>query len=355
MTDRRRINGPAGGTTPPAFTLSLNTSNPSPIECIKRSKVPTELRKICEILSLAPYSYESSPLTETVCIVLKTGLTPSASGSAYLELEQFPHSSISPVSFVSQVASLKLTCTVHGPRPLSRSAAFTPSALLSATIRFTPFATRTRRGYLRESSERDLAVHLETALRGVIVADKWPKSGVEVIVTILEAEEEQWWDPDSIAAKYSRGETSSLVLMTVLSGCITVASAAIADAGLDCIDLVSGGVAAVVRQPRSLSTTRSQKGNENCEVKVVLDPMASEYMEVLAICVVGYLRSRDEISELWMSAGNTSPYQLFADGQSGVALLVDAAVQAAVAARHVLVEAIKESTELKLKRSKAGD
>lgn len=294
-------------------------------------------------------------MTERVCIVLRTGLTPSASGSAYLELEQIPHSSINPVSFVSQVASLKLTCTVHGPRPLSRSAAFTPSALLSTTVKFAPFATRTRRGYIRDSSERDLAVHLETALRGVIVADKWPKSGVEVIVTVLEAEEEPLWDPNSIAAKYSRGGSSSLGLMTVLSGCITVASAAIADAGLDCVDLVSGGVAAVVRQPRSASAARSPKGSENSQIQVVQDPMASECMEVMAICVVGYLRSHDEISELWMSARNSSLYQLFSDGQSGSTILVDAAVQAAVAARHVVVEAIKESTKLNTKRSKAGE
>lgn len=283
-----------------------------------------------------------------MCVVLKTGLTPSASGSAYLELEHGPPSNTEPVSFVSQVASLKLTCTVHSPRPLPRSAAFTPSALLSTTVKFAPFATRTRRGYLRDSSERDLAVHLETALRGVIVADKWPKSGVEVIVTVLEGEEEPWWNPESNAAKGSREGSSVLGAMSVLSGCITVASAAFADAGLDCVDLVSGGVAAIVRQPASASAADSQKS----ESRIVLDPIAFDYLEVLAVCVVGYLRSRDEISELWMSAGNFASQQ-FPDGQAGATLLLDAAVQAAVTARHVLVEAIKESTEIRLKRSTA--
>ncbi|MCJ1250468.1 3'-5'-exoribonuclease [Trapelia coarctata] len=329
MTDRRCINGPAGGTTPPVFAAPLTRSSPSnTTESINRSRAPTELRKI----------------------FLKTGLTPSASGSAYLELEQGPYSSSSLVSFVSQVSSLKLTCTVHGPRPLPRSAAFTPNALLSATIKFAPFATRKRRGYLRDSSERDLAVHLETALRAVIVADKWPKSGVEVLVTVLEGEEEPWWNQESNAAQTSHEGSSCLDMMSVLSGCITVASAAIADAGLDCVDLVSGGVAAIVRQSASTSTASSR----NSEIQIVLDPTASDYMEILAICVVGYLRSRDEISELWMSTGNFALSQQFPDGQAGAVLLVDAAVQAAVAARHVLIEAIKESTELKLKRSRAG-
>ena len=295
-------------------------------------------------------SYQSLPLTSAVYVVLKTGLTPSASGSAYLELEQGPQSNIDLVPFVSQVSSLKLTCTVHGPRPLPRSAAFTPSALLSTTIKYASFASSTRRGYLRDSIERDLAVHLETALRGVIDADKWPKSGVEVIVTVLEGEEEPRWNPQSNAAKASRESNRSIGMMSVLAGCITVASAALTDAGLDCVDLVSGGVAAIVRQPASSSTASS----ENSEIRIVLDPMASDYVEVLATCVVGYLRSRDEISELWLSATSSTLSQQFPDGQTGATLLVDAAVQAAVAARHVLVEAIKESTNLKLKRSTAG-
>ena len=37
-------------------------------------------------------------------------------------------------------------------------------------------------------------------------------------------------------------------LLGVLAGAITCASAAIADAGIECLDLVSGGVAALVRK-----------------------------------------------------------------------------------------------------------
>lgn len=288
-------------------------------------------------------------------VVLKTGLTPSASGSAYLELEQAPNSNRNPGSFVSRVPSLKLTCTVHGPRALPRSAAFTPNALLSTTVKFAPFATRARRGYLRDSGERDLAVHLETALRGVIIAETWPKSGIEVIVTVLEGEEEPWWNSESSATQGSRGGSSTLGMMSVLSGCITVASAAIADADLDCVDLVSGGVAAIVRQPRSASMASSQVGSVISELQIVLDPIASEYLEILAICVVGYLRSRDEISELWMSADTAALSQQFSDGRVGTALLVDAAVQAAVVARHVLVDATREFTELRSEMVKAGN
>ena len=87
---------------------------------------------------------------------------------------------------------MKLTCTVHGPRPLPRSVPFSPTIILTTHVKYAPFASRQRRGYIRDASERDLAVHLETAIRGVIIGDRWPKSGVEVIITILEGEEDRW-------------------------------------------------------------------------------------------------------------------------------------------------------------------
>lgn len=112
-------------------------------------------------------------------------------------------------------------------------------------------------------------------------------------------------------------------MMNVLAGCITAASAAIVDAGIDCVDLVSGGVAASV-------------GEEN-EKHVVLDPSPSEHDNVRAACVVGYLQSRDEITELWMK-GDTG-----AESEA----LIDRAVEAAVLGRTVLADAVKEAAELK--------
>src|SRR5277367_4846504 len=126
--------------------------------------------------------------------VLKTGVTPSASGSAYLELRSHLAESDPTMSVLSSLtmSGLKLTCTVHGPRPLPRSAPFSPTIILTTRVKYAPFASKQRRGYIRDASERDLAVHLETALRGVIIGDRWPKSGVEVTITILEGEEDRW-------------------------------------------------------------------------------------------------------------------------------------------------------------------
>ena len=269
--------------------------------------------------------------------VLKTGLTPSASGSAYFELEPSKSTAASK-SLASKASALKLTCTVHGPRPLPRSAPFSAQLLSFVRIKFAPFADRQRRGYVPNANERDLAAHLENALRGVLIGERWPKSGIDVVITVLEGEDDSW----------NKGQLSESSrkrcwgLMSILSGCITVASAAIVDAGIDCIDLVTGGVAAIVRQPTA-------------PPQVFLDPCPSDHEAIFAACVVGYAQKKDEITELW-TTGTVMPLET-SDGASivGFDTLVDQAVEAAVAARLVLIEAIKESVEVKAQTDRNGE
>ncbi|KAF4125342.1 exosome complex component MTR3 [Geosmithia morbida] len=242
MADRRRINGPGGVTVPPLY-------DDGPSQCLPRSRPPNHTR--------ATY--------------LKTGVTPSASGSAYLEVEARDG---------SQGSGTKLTCTVHGPRSLPRSAPFSPHMVLTTHVKYAPFATRHRRGYLRDSSERDLSTHLETALRGALIADRWPKSGVDVVVTIIEGEEARKTAVDKGSEEWD--------MMNTLASCITVAAAALADAGIDAVDLVSGGVAALVA------------GKTEGEMEIVLDPAPLEHEALLAACCVAYLPVRDEITNIWL-------------------------------------------------------
>ncbi|KAM3424358.1 Exosome complex component MTR3 [Cercospora zeina] len=305
QSDRRRLNPPAGGTAPPIFEYPSQITRPT------RTRQADEHRKI----------------------FLRTGVVPSASGSAYYETSPQDTSSKSQDSnslLIPLTSSLKIICTVHGPRPLPRNAAFSPNLLLTTHIKFAPFATRVRRGYIRDASERDLAQHLETALRGVVIGERWPKSGCEVVVTILEGEEDGFPDLRDVDSGKKR---SGWGLMSVLAGCITVASAALCDAGIDCVDLLSGGVAALVER----KSAADESGKEH--VEFVLDPAPPEE-QIRAACVVGYLHSRDEISEMWMK------------GDAGVESekLIDSAVKAAVLTRTVLAEAVRESAELKLKK-----
>jgi exosome complex component MTR3 len=161
---------------------------------------------------------------------------------------------------------------------------------------------------------------------------------VEVIITILEGEEDQWWGDDRGRGSISAGEWG---MMSVLSGCITVASAAIADAGIDCVDVVSGGVAAVVRGAGT-------QGKPS-PTALVLDPVPSEHQEIVAACIVAYLPGRDEITDLWVK-GDIGHANQNSSQNPSYEELADNAVQAALGSHRVLVGALKETALMKVGR-----
>lgn len=288
MADRRRINGPPGLTYAPIYD---------------------------DDSSMKASSSRSRPANATRKLFIKTGIAPAASGSAYAEIEA-PQG----VQSTAYVSGMKLVCTVHGPKALPRSAPFSPYLVLSSHVKYAPFATRQRRGYLRDASERDLSVHLETALRGSIIAERWPKSGIDVTVTILEGDEERR------VAQASGHEDWDM--MNVLSSCITVATAALGDAGIDCVDMVTGGVAALV------------SANGKASPEIVLDPVCSEHDEVLAACCVAYMPNRDEITNLWMK-GQLPPSDALAQTN-----LVGRAIQASKGNHKVVEEELLGSSHL---------
>ncbi|PFH54941.1 hypothetical protein XA68_11539 [Ophiocordyceps unilateralis] len=186
MTERRRISGPNGPSSPPHYQ-DLN-----------------------DIMSPA----SNGDMSPVPAIYLQTGVTAGVSGSAYLETEQ---------------------------------------------------NQGRRRSYVHSAnvSEKDLSAQLEIALRGAMITERWPKSGVMVVVTVIESD--QLPDHD------------------ILSGCVTVAAAALADAGIDCIDIASGGAG-----PLILEISTSLK----VESTIVCQPRREA-------CYVATLPCRDEIMALW--------------------------------------------------------
>jgi exosome complex component MTR3 len=182
---------------------------------------------------------------------------------------------------------------------------------------------------------------LETALRGVIIGNRWPKSGVEVIITILEGEEDQWWGNERTGTE--PGNSGQWGFMSALSGCITVASAAIVDAGIDCVDVISGGIAALVATPKVSSDSKLC----TLATSVVLDPVPSEHTNILAACVVGYLPSRDEITDLLLKGKLGGMNRHSESANSTYDDLVDGAVQAALGSHCVLTAALKEAAEMR--------
>ena len=249
-------------------------------------------------------------------IVLQTGLIPSASGSAYFELESPP----GPVSvLLSSSSTIKLSCAVHGPKPLPRTASFSPNLHLTASVKFAPFATRVRRGYVSNSREKDLSLHLENALKGVLLPERWPKSAIDVAVTVLEGEDEQ--------EERQHFTGTGTGLFNLLAAAINVSMAALANAKIDALDLLAAGVSAVV------------PGSDSKLVRI-LDPVTAEHEEILSSCVVGYLPSRDEIVELWSSGSlsNQSDRR-----EAAYDDLVDRATAAARGAQTVIQAVLVES------------
>ncbi|KAF3903007.1 hypothetical protein ABW20_dc0108108 [Dactylellina cionopaga] len=316
--DRRRNNPPSHGTTPPVF---LSTSSDS-IKREQPSRPPNEIRKI----------------------FLRTGLISSVTGSSFLE-----------------IAPLKLSVSVLGPRPLPRTSStpFAAQAIITTEVKFAPFASTVRRGYLRDSSERDLGSRLYQALVGAIRRELYPKSRIEVVVTILDSEDEG----DEVNTVYmEEGKTTTSepkfwdagraerALGVVLAGCITAASAALADAGIEMFDLVSGGVASVFVD--EAGGKGKGKGSGDVINKLyVRDPSAMplEGKTPQATCVLGYMAARDEISELWISGKLGTK-----NGTAEMDELVDEAIAAARSSRGVLNEAAKERVQFIVDKGKAA-
>ena len=304
MADRRRINGPVGTTIAPIFDDA--SEKKSQVVKVTRSRPANVIRKMCKYIKDMLFLAQKSNLTSPSD--LKTGVTPSASGSAYLEIESSGNGG----------SGLKLSCSVHGPRALPRSTPFSPHIILSTHVKFAPFATKQRRGYIRDPIERDLGSHLEAALRGSIIADRWPKSGVDIIISIVEGEQDR---ETSKAQGIEAWDT-----MNALSGCITVASAALADAGIDCVDTVAGGVAALV-----------QDAGDDAPPSIVVDPIPSEHEKVLAACCIAYLPTRQEVTNLWFKG------DLPASDMDLYSQLVEKGIQASKSANRVLVDCLNET------------
>ena len=141
---------------------------------------------------------------------------------------------------------------------------------------------------------------------------------MDIIVSVIEG------DQDRKASK-SQGD-EAWDMMNVLGGCVTVASAALADAGIDCVDTVAGGVAALVTD-----------GDENPQPLIVVDPVPSEHKKLLAACFVAYLPARDEITSLWFK-GN-----LDASDVDRYTELVEMGIRASRSANRILLECLNET------------
>jgi ribonuclease PH len=191
-------------------------------------------------------------------IFLRGGVLSGAAGSAYFE-----------------AGSTKLFCSVHGPRASSSSAvASATAATLTVEVRWAGFARacaagagaaaataaeRERDAGFASDEERELGAALARALGAGVRLDRYPKSVIEVSVFVLE-------DGGGAAA-----------------AAVTAAGLALADAGVECWDLMSGCGAAVVGG------------------RLVLDGCAVEERAAAARVVVAYMAGLARVTHVVQS------------------------------------------------------
>ncbi|KAJ7097895.1 3' exoribonuclease family, domain 1-domain-containing protein [Mycena belliarum] len=167
--------------------------------------------------TLASPRKDRSP-TDIRPIFLQPGLISQANGSAYIE-----------------TAKTKIACAVYGPRQ-SRNAAYSETGRLNVEVKFTPFSCARRRAPMRDAEDRSIAVAIHQALVSSVRLDLLPKSTIDIFITIIESDG--------------------------LDGCVAsgsvAASAALADAGIELLGLVTSCAAAIVGRDIWLDPTEGE-------------------------------------------------------------------------------------------------
>jgi len=196
--DRRRFNGPEGS-APIKFIKSDTPKEPLPL-LDPKTRVRHDGRRPDEVRP----NY------------LKTGLVSQANGSAYIE-----------------TGKTKIVCAVYGPHPARRDAPYSAKAKLNVEVKFAPFACPGRRKAPGKDTESaTLSSQLAQALLPSLRLDLFPKSAIDLFLTILECD----------------GPINDI------SAGVTAASVALAEAGVQMYGLTVGCCASLASVDGKLVT-----------------------------------------------------------------------------------------------------
>ncbi|KAL5015201.1 hypothetical protein ScPMuIL_009471 [Solemya velum] len=218
-TDSRRITGPETSQSPHIYQKTNGTE----IVLIDENKKRQDGRGLGDIRPM----------------FLRAGIVSQARGSAYMEQNQ-----------------TKVICAVYGPREIARREEFSWKGQITCEFKFATFSCLHRRQPQQDGEEKDFSVQLLEALEPAVCLHKFPKSQVNVYVTVLQD------DGSALAAA------------------ITCASVALADAAIEMYDLVTGCSARIsgghiLLDPCHTEEYRSEKDNTVNNGSVTLGLMPS--------------------------------------------------------------------------------
>ena len=181
---------------------------------------------------------------------MKTGVISQAAGSAYVEL-----------------AKTKVMCGVYGPRQPQRVDGMEfGRGRLDVDVKLATFATAGARGKVAQGdAEREFSQLVHRALAGAVILETFPKTSVDVYVTVLEAGGAE------------------------LPAVVAAASAALTCAGVAMRDLVS-----------ACTVTRNSSGwhGDTDATTLLLDPGAKEEAEADAGVTLAYMRTVGEATQV---------------------------------------------------------
>ncbi|KAK3855101.1 hypothetical protein Pcinc_038477 [Petrolisthes cinctipes] len=159
---------------------------------------------------------------------LSVGLISEAKGSSYVE-----------------AGNTKVCCGVYGPRDVQRGSDFKMSCQVVCQVKMSPFSCPVRLPPASGDRDREMSRQLKNALESVIILDKFPKSEIDVYITVVE-------DGGGL-----------------LAACVTAAGLALAHANIDMYDIVVG--ASVLYHDKVMYVDPSRQ-EEEFEAKALRDP-----------------------------------------------------------------------------------
>eukprot|EP00037_Helgoeca_nana_P029990 m.366161 g.366161 ORF g.366161 m.366161 type:complete len:279 (-) comp28092_c0_seq12:2147-2983(-) len=178
-------------------------------------------------------------------VYAKTGVVGRARGSAYVEC-----------------GNTKVTVAVYGPRDLLRTREYLSIGKLDCEFKYAPFSAVERRAHVQDDEEKEAAAMVVEALATSVRLEKYPKSLIDLHVTVLE-------DDGS-----------------VLAAAITCSALALADAGIEMTDLVASASVAVVDGEPVVDPASAEEGQGGAVPLLTMSYMPG-FDEVCGLVQVG--------------------------------------------------------------------
>ncbi|RCH88416.1 hypothetical protein CU097_009065 [Rhizopus azygosporus] len=176
-------------------------------------------------------------------IFLKPGLITQANGSAYIE-----------------VGNTKVACAVYGPRQLKK-ASFSQNGIINCDFKFSPFSNIKRRSAVRDPEAKEYSQVLIQALSPAVRLELLPKSALDIYINVLESD-----------------GTSSC-----LAAAIIASSVALADAGIEMLDLVTACSTVFVDDHILMDGTEEEESQKDGSLVLSYMPSLNEVTYMLQV------------------------------------------------------------------------